>query len=877
MPDMTMREVAGLEADLSWGDYDPAAWREHDDPDAEQDATDEELENDPDLPVAPDVLAILGFDPDQEEWDEEEATKARDRLCLSCHEFSVKYGPDLEIEWKHLPGQHDQSTHGHGGGVGSFAGVDTAKWPGHNSSAQWGKKKIALLEELAEKGDWDAVAAASYKPSPEAKSFNSYQKGVLKAQENLAKMKAEIAQHNPKNAEATPDNPGVLSGKGWTQVGGKLGTEKGGVFTGPDGQKYYVKTPDNPERVHNEVLAAKLYAAAGGNVVKAEIVEIEGKKSIATKWEEGSQKANFDDPAIKAEAAKDFAIHAWTGNWDCIGAGSENPMDNLRLASDGKLKAVDVGGALEFHGGGGSGKKPASAFGKEANEWDTLRDPHVNPSSAKVFKNMTPQQLVDSAAKLKSISDQDIHDICQKYGNGAASDKSAMAAKLIARRDHIVGRADELQKQIDAASAPKPAAPVAPKPITTPTGGTAQHAPAAPAIPPAPVITSAANAHMQKKFDAIAAAAKTGDIKAVEAIAPNATSQQTYTKKLHQYKLQVLASMQNGGAVAEAHEKVSSGAAQHKPPKKIAIDAADLPGKPEFDTKNQEHLKANNAAIAKIETLAKAGDLDALNNLPTTPSEKVNDYLAEVKASVAAQLNPPPPAKAMSSDLAKATEHIGRGITGEKRLACQRIGYWAVLGDAGGVPAAIPNGREVKHGTPKLWNQGEDAYQKMPPAQQQAVRSYTGTSYATMNSQLRNNKTTPKSASLLAAKALHEHGVELPAGMTLSRRYKIDNEQLSAHTAAMKSSIGKVMSDAGVVSTSTNHNCWGGNVHLKITLGPGVKGLPVQKFSKNPQENEVLLVPNTRMLVHKVDTGQYGETVVHMLALPHQESQCCPP
>ena len=38
---------------------------------------------------------------------------------------------------EHQPGGHDQSTHGHGGGVGSLSGVDVSKWKATNSAAKW--------------------------------------------------------------------------------------------------------------------------------------------------------------------------------------------------------------------------------------------------------------------------------------------------------------------------------------------------------------------------------------------------------------------------------------------------------------------------------------------------------------------------------------------------------------------------------------------------------------------------------------------------------------------------------------------------------------------------------------------------------------------
>ena len=79
---------------------------------------------------------------------------------------------------------------------------------------------------------------------------------------------------------------------------------------------------------------------------------------------------------------------------------------------------------------------------------------------------------------------------------------------------------------------------------------------------------------------------------------------------------------------------------------------------------------------------------------------------------------------------------------------------------------------------------------------------------------------------------------------------------------------------------------WSGNVHLKMTVGPGVKGLWVGKGSANggtisthSSEDEMLLPPNTRMLVQKVSAPSSedkdgfggaggGITIVEVLILP---------
>lgn len=91
------------------------------------------------------------------------------------------------------------------------------------------------------------------------------------------------------------------------------------------------------------------------------------------------------------------------------------------------------------------------------------------------------------------------------------------------------------------------------------------------------------------------------------------------------------------------------------------------------------------------------------------------------------------------------------------------------------------------------------------------------------------------------------------------------------------------------MSTSIRPSCWSGNVHFKLVVGPGVKGLYVgpgslssgYALSKNSSEDEVILPPNTRLLVQSFKEspkggdadgfGQGPQYIVEVLVLPTQE------
>jgi hypothetical protein len=61
-----------------------------------------------------------------------------------------------------------------------------------------------------------------------------------------------------------------------------------------------------------------------------------------------------------------------------------------------------------------------------------------------------------------------------------------------------------------------------------------------------------------------------------------------------------------------------------------------------------------------------------------------------------------------------------------------------------------------------------------------------------------------------------------------------------------------------------------------LTVGPGVKGVPVKAFSKFPSEREVILPPNQRIMVTRTEK-KGAQVVIHAVVLPTLDSQCCPP
>jgi phage-related protein (TIGR01555 family) len=223
------------------------------------------------------------------------------------------------------------------------------------------------------------------------------------------------APRGPRNIGA-PLDVGSLK-----KVGAQKGSNPGGVYEG-EGKKFYVKQGKSKDHVKNEMIAAALYDLAGTPTLNYRPVK--GGDHIATEMENlDKDNAAKLSPAERQEAAKDFSVHAWLGNWDAVGTGGDN-LGTIK----GVPTPLDLGGALEYRA---RGAPKGKAFGSTVGELDTLRDPK-NRDAAGIFGKMTPAQMRESARYVIGIKDEKIKATVEKLGGSAA-----LADKLIARKKDI--------------------------------------------------------------------------------------------------------------------------------------------------------------------------------------------------------------------------------------------------------------------------------------------------------------------------------------------------------------------------------------------------------------------------------------------------------
>ena len=231
-------------------------------------------------------------------------------------------------------------------------------------------------------------------------------------------------------APITPKPAGGLKEGNLTQIGGQKGSNEGGLYRDTTtGKTYYIKVPQTPDHAYNEMIAGRLYQAAGIDTPKMQTLAW-GKGRIAVASEiiedlsEGGYSTNWK--TIKG-AHQGFVADAWLANWDVVGLG----FDNLLIKGKSAIR-LDTGGALFYRAQGA--KKPG--FGAVVTELDTLIDKSINPQSAAVFNGMTNKSLLDGAKAVAAVTNQQIDDILKSVAMSAPM-KKELAETLKARRDYI--------------------------------------------------------------------------------------------------------------------------------------------------------------------------------------------------------------------------------------------------------------------------------------------------------------------------------------------------------------------------------------------------------------------------------------------------------
>lgn len=204
------------------------------------------------------------------------------------------------------------------------------------------------------------------------------------------------------------------------RVGGQLGTNPAGIYQDGRGRRYYVKSLETPAHARNEMIAALLYQLAGAPTLT--YVHTREPEQVATEWVELDKKrVSRLSESERKQASHWLGVHAWTANWDAAGYDGDN-----QGVVAGRVMTLDVGGALEYRA---HGDPKGKAFGIRVDEIDELRRADGNPHAARLFADMSPDEIRQAIRVVTGIPDDNIRRVVIDNGGSLM-----LAEKMIARK-----------------------------------------------------------------------------------------------------------------------------------------------------------------------------------------------------------------------------------------------------------------------------------------------------------------------------------------------------------------------------------------------------------------------------------------------------------
>lgn len=273
-------------------------------------------------------------------------------------------------------------------------------------------------------------------------------KELLKLQ--IEKKGGQMKQAETLATEVKPVTSESIEYKDYVKYANKKGSNTGGFFQNRKNpaDRWYIKTPANEEIARNEILAGKLYRAAGVEVPELRYTVVDGKTSVASRIIDGvaEDSGALTSGAMRAGVQENFVVDAWLGDWDVVGA----TYDNLMIKDGARAVRIDVGGSLRFRA---QGLAKGEAFGNEVTELKSMRNAMDNSQAASVFKDITKEEMLAGARKVLSVSDDEIRRLVDAHGPIDKVERKKLADTLIARKKYIAKEFPEIKVSTPA---PKP-------------------------------------------------------------------------------------------------------------------------------------------------------------------------------------------------------------------------------------------------------------------------------------------------------------------------------------------------------------------------------------------------------------------------------------
>lgn len=211
-----------------------------------------------------------------------------------------------------------------------------------------------------------------------------------------------------------------------TKVSGQLGSNEGGWYEKPNGERFYVKFYENPSQGQAEFVANAVYAKLGIKAVRSEIIQLDGREAIASPAVPEATPANGEAQGGSEDVQKGFVADAFLANWDVVGL----VYDNIVQGKDGFYR-IDNGGSLIFRAQGGD-----KAYSPDSiPELQSMRVP--GRPTGEVFAGITEDEIGKQARELVSkLSPEDIRAIVDESGL-EGEDRDRILTGLLGRREYL--------------------------------------------------------------------------------------------------------------------------------------------------------------------------------------------------------------------------------------------------------------------------------------------------------------------------------------------------------------------------------------------------------------------------------------------------------
>jgi hypothetical protein len=256
----------------------------------------------------------------------------------------------------------------------------------------------------------------------------------IASRDRKAGREARKIREAAKKARATEDTLTDIGA--WKKVGAQKGSNPGGLYEAPDGERYYVKLYKDDAQARTELASNAVYRMMGVDMPDLSLRTMDGKVALASKWRADMKPMTQAEMiAHPEEMARIFQASVLTGNWDVVGMS----YDNVMLGKKGRLAMIDAGGSFKFRAQGG-----AKAYEAVPNEVNTLRDAKLNPQSASVFNAIFGKDVWLEREGAKPLLELKKTDVKKVFANAGFQEAEAkeVTETLWSRRQWLVERYD---------------------------------------------------------------------------------------------------------------------------------------------------------------------------------------------------------------------------------------------------------------------------------------------------------------------------------------------------------------------------------------------------------------------------------------------------